>query len=188
MVQLNTNDGASSGGTSQQVDERNHLRQHLMSLFESEHDLDDGFLKKFVQKTFIDSVNSGRVRTVTASLKAGADVNERWSSEGVTALCLAARLGRLDVVECLLEANADVNLKTTDKGSTPLMESASAGHLDIVKRLIEAGALFNDARADGATAIELARAGGHEEIAQVLAEAGVHEADEPITANADNIP
>jgi hypothetical protein len=133
----------------------------LVGLFEGEEDLDDDRIRAFVRKTFISSVNSGNVEIIKASLKAGADVNARWSDEGLTALCVACRLGRLDVVECLLKANAN-------EGSTPLMESASVGHLNIVKRLIEAGALVNAARKDGITAIELAREGGHREIVEAL--------------------
>ncbi len=74
-------------------------------------------------------------------IDAGADVNAH-TSDGDTALMLAAHAGRLDMARLLVESGADVNARGL--GDTPFATSALAyavdeDHEDIVRLLITAG-------------------------------------------------
>ena len=72
-------------------------------------------------------------------LQAGAALNQPRTSDGCTALCIAAYAGHLEVVQMLLKAGADLNQAKTD-GCTPLHLATTRGHEDVVQTLIAAGA------------------------------------------------
>jgi ankyrin repeat protein len=122
-------------------------------------------------------------------LEAGADVN-RANNNGVTALLLAVQ-GRsaenAAMVEGLLARGADVDhrscyyvpdspLKNRSSylravGATPLSLASSVGNDAAVRTLLGAGADPTLAQCDGRTALDLALANGHEEVASLLREA-----------------
>ena len=113
----------------------------------------------------------------------------RENKNGVTALLLAVQ-GRgaenLALVETLLARGADVDhrschyvpdspLKDRSSylravGATPLTLASSAGNAAAVRALLDAGADPSLVQCDGRTALELASANGHEEIATLLLE------------------
>ncbi|MEG3790640.1 ankyrin repeat domain-containing protein [Lysobacter sp. CCNWLW3] len=92
------------------------------------------------------------------------------SSDGHTALALAAYAGRLDNVEVLLPSS-DVNAPDSE-GDTPLLLAAYENHTDVALRLIQAKADINHANANGDTALIRAAQRGNEALVRVLLEAG----------------
>src|SRR5262249_13147133 len=73
-------------------------------------------------------------------LSKGADVNER-STNGLTALILAAGKRDINFVRQLLARGADVNAKVDDRGwihPTALWAAAREGQIEIVRTLLEA--------------------------------------------------
>lgn len=90
------------------------------------------------------AVRKNDVKTASALVAAGADVNEGLSSDGRTPLIDAARFNKKEAVDFLLENGADVN-KASYQGYTPLHWTVlqSDGKLSMVKRLVEAGADIN---------------------------------------------
>ena len=86
-------------------------------------------------------------------------------------LSAAASTGRADIVERLLEAGADVDA-VDSTGWSPLMWAAYAGQLPSVRLLLDQGA-DRAVRAtvgefDGATALDLAVAVGHDDVVRLL--------------------
>jgi ankyrin repeat protein len=104
-----------------------------------------------------------------ALLDAGADVNARSQNDfAVLPIHSAVAGGHDSVVAVLVEAGADVHA-TQRHGWTPLQGAAQNGSLPSVERLLAAGADPAARNDDGATAEELARAAGHDAIADRLA-------------------
>lgn len=105
---------------------------------------------------------------VAQLLAAGADPNQR-NQLGRTPLMFAARYGDTAITRQLLAHGAQADMIPHDgKGWTALMAAAAQGHLDTVGALLEAGASTTLTDADGHTAMDLARAGGHAEVAALL--------------------
>jgi ankyrin repeat protein len=122
-------------------------------------------------------------------LDAGADVN-RANKNGVTALLLAVQ-GRgaenVAMVDALLARGANVDhrschyvpdspLKNRGSflravGATPLSLASLVGNDVVVRALLGAGANPHLPQCDGKTALDLALANGHEEVAGLLGEA-----------------
>ncbi len=97
-------------------------------------------------------------------IEAGADVNARSANSfSVLPLHSAVAGNRDDVVAALIDAGADVNA-TQPHGWTPLLGAAKTGSLASVERLLAAGADPAPRNDDGASALELARAAGHDAI------------------------
>ena len=91
---------------------------------------------------------------------------------GVTPLLQAARVGDAMMVDILLRAGANPSLAHPD-GETPLMAASRSGNVAAVKALLARGAKANDAdRFQSQTALMLAAAQGHVDVAGVLLEAG----------------
>ena len=91
---------------------------------------------------------------------------------GVTPLLQAARVGDATMVDILLRAGANPSLAHPD-GETPLMAASRSGSVAAVKALLARGAKVNDAdRFQSQTALMLAAAQGHVDVAGVLLEAG----------------
>ena len=141
---------------------------------------------------------AGSVDAVKSLLTYGADVNAAETRKGQTALMWAVAQKHADVVRTLVEKGADVNAKsralevikpmvavTYSKhvhfpkwmgGFTPLMFAARVGAEDSARILLAAGANVNDTpEADGlgeGSALVVASASGHEELALFLLEQG----------------
>jgi ankyrin repeat protein len=72
----------------------------------SEKDVNDG-----VDVDLINNVSEGNLNQVRSLLRAGANVNTRRDTDGVTALFIASQNGHVEVVRELLQHNRlDVNL------------------------------------------------------------------------------
>ena len=97
-------------------------------------------------------------------IAAGADVNARSANSFSVLPLHSAVAGNHDaVVAVLIGEGADVNA-TQPHGWTPLLGAAKNGSLASVERLLAAGADPAARNDDGSSALELARAGGHNAI------------------------
>ena len=89
------------------------------------------------------------------------------STDGNTAMILAALVSHAAVVEVLIDAGADIDGKD-EKGRSPLLWASKRGAPNIVKILVKAGAgvCVTDNRGD--TCLTLAAANGHTETVRTL--------------------
>jgi ankyrin repeat protein len=134
---------------------------------------------------------TGRQDAVKLLLTRGVDVNRKEAWRGQTALMWAAAEGHAGVVEQLIEFGADHRARSNG-GFTPLLFAAREGHIAVVRTLLKNGADVNDAlpartrRPAGAsttepgnikagtTALHLAVANAHFELAAALLDAGAN--------------
>jgi ankyrin repeat protein len=114
------------------------------------------------------------LQTVTALIRAGADVNAT-NRYGVAPLLLASDLGTgVGVIDALLKAGANSNAASGDH-ETALMIAARAGNAPAVKLLLAYGADPNATEGwRGQSALMWAAAADHREAAQTLFEGGAN--------------
>ena len=86
---------------------------------------------------------NGSAPMIEKLVKAGADVNAKFTRYEDTALMMAARTGKADAVRILLDSGAKVDSTETWGGTTPLMWAASEGHAAVARLLIDRGANIN---------------------------------------------
>lgn len=125
---------------------------------------------------------SGVSETIRALLAAGADADDRnngfAASPRAFGICVPASWGMMTQVKRQLRRDpALVNLR--EGRGTPLHESARGGHIGIAKTLLKAGANRSIRDNDGKTPADLARVGGHEELAKLLAPSADAASDDP---------
>ena len=148
-----------------------------------------------------DAAMNGDVAAITASLDAGAGVDE--SDGSATPLYLAVFMGHIQAAKLLIERGADVNAQTAlgsplmaamgkdkiallnlllDGGANPNSEgggqpalhvAVNLGCLDCVKALVAAGADVNARAEDGKTPLHLATRSEQREVADYLMSHGV---------------
>ena len=137
------------------------------------------------------AARTGRPAPMKLLLARGADVNKQESWRGQTALMWAAAEGYVAAVELLIEFGANHRARSSG-GVTPLLFAVREGRLASVKALLRAGADVNDAlpvrtkrppgssttepstiRA-GSTALHLAVANAHFELAAFLLDRGAN--------------
>ena len=119
----------------------------------------------------VGAARKGHTQVVEALLRLGCDPNARDPAYGSTALVEAAR-GHGGVVSALLKhGGAELDAVDND-GRTALMHAVANGRAAIAAQLVEAGAdatlRATGGWATGKTALEIAKAGGHAEIAALL--------------------
>jgi ankyrin repeat protein len=136
------------------------------------------------------AARTGKPEPVDVLLARGADVNAKENWRGQTALMWAAAEGHVAVVERLVEAGADLRARS-GAGFTPLLFAVREGRADVVRALLKSGADVNDhlpagagrrrgdrpdqsANAAGPSALHLAVANAHLELAALLLEAGAN--------------
>ena len=97
-------------------------------------------------------------------------------------LLKAAEDGNTEVVKTLITKGADVNAKLIEgemKGWTALMAAAGKGHTDTVRALLGAGADLNAKDKESKTALTYAKENDHNEIVQLLKQAGANVISSP---------
>lgn len=100
-------------------------------------------------------------------LAQGADLNAR-TPDGDTSLILVGwATTNLAFIEWLVENGADVNL-ANNNGDTPLMDAARLGKSRIFQYLLSQGANPSLKNAAGATALDIAKARGRDDIVAIL--------------------
>ena len=128
-----------------------------------------------------DAAATGRTRGLTELLEADAELVRAWSSDGFTALHLAAFFGHDEAVELLLEGGADANAVARNAELTvaPLHSAAAGAHAKIVAALLENGADPNARQGGGFTPLHAAAQNGDRESVEALLESGA----DPALAN-----
>lgn len=133
---------------------------------------------------------TGNADTVKLLLAHGANVNAKESWHGQTALMWAAAEGHVAVVQALVDAKADLQARSNG-GFTALLFAVREGKIDAVRTLLKAGVNVNEATlpppnarqrgagggdtgeaAGGTSALVLAVANAHFELASVLLDEG----------------
>jgi ankyrin repeat protein len=131
---------------------------------------------------------SGKVDAIKALIAHGANPNTR-DGRGQTALMWAAARNNAPAVKLLLELGADMKVRTTNApsgrgermtvflapaptGFTALLFAVRAGSIDGTRALLDAGADVNDKLSDGESALVVATANAHWELASLLLERG----------------
>ena len=132
------------------------------------------------------AARTGRPEAMKALLNSGAKVNAREGERGQTALMWAAAEGHGGAVEALIQAGAEAGVRS-DGGFTAFLFAVRQGQTGAVKSLLKAGANVNQtlpararrsrrrpARPDatGPSALNLAVANAHYELAALLLGAG----------------
>jgi ankyrin repeat protein len=100
------------------------------------------------------------------AIRAGAFVDLSLDN-GWTALIYGCANGNKDMVASIIELGANVNFAEND-GWTPLHFAAHNGFPEIVRLLLDAGADTGFANRNGATARDLAVAGNHQAVVDMI--------------------
>jgi ankyrin repeat protein len=133
------------------------------------------------------AARSGNPGALTPLIEAGADVNAR-DERGQTALMWAAARNSAAAVKTLVELGADLKIRTNNPaagggrnsvfnspaptGFTALLFAVRAGSVDGVRALLDAGADVNDTLSDGQSALVVATANAHWDVASLLLDRG----------------
>ena len=134
------------------------------------------------------AARTGTLEPLKLLVSHGANVNAR-DARGQTALMWAAARNNADVVRVLIEAGADFKVRTNNPpkgrtaemsvfssppptGFTALLFAVRAGSIEATKALLDAGADVNDMLSDGESALVVATANAHWELADVLLDRG----------------
>ncbi len=134
------------------------------------------------------AARTGQVAALRVLLARGAQVNAR-DTKGQTPLMWAAARNNADAVRLLVEAGADLTARTNNPpsgrvaqmtvflsppptGFTALLFAVRAGSLSAARALLDAGARVNDTLSDGQSALVVAIANAHWEMADMLLDRG----------------
>ncbi|MDE2904483.1 MAG: ankyrin repeat domain-containing protein [Acidobacteriota bacterium] len=133
------------------------------------------------------AARAGPPDAVRVLLRAGADPNARDDVGGQTAVMWAAARNNAPAVHALAELGADLHVRTTGPPSPPsrsyfrspeptsftaLLFAVRAGAVDAVRALLDAGADVDDTLSDGQSALVVAAANAHWELADYLLDRG----------------
>ena len=130
------------------------------------------------------AARTGTLEPLKLLLSHGANVNAR-DERGQTALMWAAARNNAGAARLLIEAGADIKVRTNNPpkgrsaqmtvflsppptGFTALLFAVRAGSIEATKALLDAGADVNDTLSDGQSALVVATANAHWELADVL--------------------
>lgn len=121
------------------------------------------------------AAQAGHNDVVRTLISAHAKIDTR-NAKGGTPLLIAANEGHLDVVKTLLAAGADANARMRDRGATALILAAQNDQGEIVQALLRAHADVNAVTAEQPprTALDVALADRHADVASLLIVAGAH--------------
>ena len=122
------------------------------------------------------AARTGKADAVKVLLKRGADAKAKDADHGQTALMWAADEGHAAVIETLIEFGADLHA-VSKGGFSALLFASRDGRPEAVKALLKAGANVNDSvqkgsKQAGTSAMSLAAANAHYELAAFLLDAG----------------
>ena len=111
----------------------------------------------------------GNLEVMEILIKAGANVDHRRATDGITAIYLSAKSGQLAAVRLLLLSNANP-LIPTDTGVTPLCAAAGHGYVGIVLELVEGAGVK-----EFGNSLVFAAHNGHLEVMKMLYAAGARD-------------
>jgi quinoprotein dehydrogenase-associated probable ABC transporter substrate-binding protein len=116
------------------------------------------------------AAQNAKIKSSTAILAAGADVNAPVAKGGYTPLMLASIAGSSELAGSLIEHGAKVNA-TNPGGVTALMIAAAGNRSTVITLLLKSGADVNARSEDGRTALSIAQANNSDAAVKVLEEA-----------------
>lgn len=119
---------------------------------------------RLLGRCFALAAQHGFGELVRLAIKCGAEVDLRIN--GRSALDHAAQRGHVDIVSMLLSARASP-AQTAVARWTPLMYASLGGHVDVCECLLRGGAPL-DEHTERSTALDVAEANGHIEVADKL--------------------
>ena len=115
------------------------------------------------------AASAGDIQVLEALLARGAHVDQRWASDGSTALYAILQWSRTaDGVLWLLAHGADPNAVFSENGETPLHVAARAWDVPVVEAMVARGADITRRRADGRTPYAVAELNGNRAVADWL--------------------
>jgi len=115
------------------------------------------------------AASAGDIAVLEALLARGANVDQRWATDGSTALYAILQWSRTaDGVLWLLAHNADPNAVFSENGETPLHVAARAWDVPVVEAMVARGADIGRRRADGRTPYAVAELNGNRAVADWL--------------------
>ena len=141
------------------------------------------------ESVLMTAARTGNSDAIKALLDHGADVNAK-TPRGQTALMWAAAKNNADTVKLLVERGADINARTANDtrsewkpryapfdappptGFTALLFAVRTSSIDAVRALLDAGADVNETLSDGQSALVVALANRHWEVADFLLDRG----------------
>jgi uncharacterized protein len=122
------------------------------------------------------AARTGKADAIRVLLRNGADAKTREVVHGQTALMWAAAEGNVEAVETLVEFGADLHA-VSKGGFTAFLFAVREGRVDTVKAMLRTGIKVDDelqapSKQAGMTAMNLAVANAHYELAAMLLDAG----------------
>lgn len=115
------------------------------------------------------AASAGDIPVLEALLAHGADVDQRWASDGSTALYAILQWSRTqDGIRWLLDHGADPNAVFAENGETPLHVVARAWDVPVVEAMVSRGADIERRRKDGRTPYAVAELNGNRAVADWL--------------------
>ncbi|MFZ5807202.1 MAG: ankyrin repeat domain-containing protein [Verrucomicrobiota bacterium] len=125
------------------------------------------------QSLLIIAAKHGRTDMVKALIDFGADIEQRETFSGTTAIIQAAGQGHTNTVQALIQSGAKVNVKDFD-GYTPLIKASNFGQTKMVRHLINAKADVNAQNRCKVNSLMIAAERGHADIVKALIKAGAN--------------
>ena len=136
------------------------------------------------------AARAGNPDAVRALAEAGADLNAK-DARGQTALMWAAARNNAEAIKALVQSGADLKVRTNNPaggggrgnsvfnspaptGFTAFLFAVRSGSVDAVRALLDAGADVNDTLSDGESALVVATANAHWQVASLLLDRGAN--------------
>jgi ankyrin repeat protein len=151
----------------------------LQALYERRQADVDALLATNPELDVFEAAALGRSDRVSELVAADPALVNAWSSDGFTALHLAAFLGTTETARVLLDAGADpAAVARNDMLVQPLHSAAAAHNTELCRLLLERGAPVNGQQQKGYTALDEATMTNQDDLRDLLME---HGADPKIT-------
>ncbi len=149
-----------------------------LALYYGQREIAELFAARGARMDFWTAAAMGRVERLGELLRQDAELVNRFSSDGATALGFAAFFGRREAVDLLLNAGADLNRAATNPAFpfVPLHSAMSAGHWGIVELLLDRGADVNAREGGGMTVLHEAAGLGNLDFVRTLLARGANPA------------
>ena len=153
----------------------------LFALYAGRPELAELIAKRKTGLDIFEAASLGHLSDTEVLIKENPSIVSEYSTEGFTALQLAAYLGKGNTVDLLLRSGADVNaIAKNPTGYTALTGAVARGDQNIASTLLEHGANPNHRYEGGFTPLMEAAASGNVDVTKLLL---AHGADHMIRLN-----
>ena len=145
----------------------------LEALYRGDRDTVEAKLAQLPDLTLFEAAALGASHRVRELLSVDPGTVAGWSTDGFTALHLAAFFGHEAVAEALLERGADVGAVARNPIRVqPLHSAAAGGHTAVARLLLEHGADPNARQEGGFVPLHAAAQAGNDELYELLLASG----------------